>query len=113
MPSPDLGELPAGTTTPALDDRDRLVLFAPEAPPMIERPDPIITTRPATEWPGIVILDGHGQTILPRRSIEGPVGVRVRSLAPALLARDRNAWVAYDAPTGELLRLRLVEREQR
>jgi hypothetical protein len=110
---PELGDLPAGTTTPVLDERDRLVMFAPDAPPMVPRPDEIITTRPATEWPGVVIFEGDRQTVLSRRSIEGPVGVKVRSLAPSLLARDRNGWIIYDAPTGELLRLRLAEREQR
>jgi hypothetical protein len=108
----DAGELPVGTTTPSLDERGRLVMFAPEAEPMVEQPEGLATTRKAPEWPGVVVLDGGSRTVLGRGAIEGPSGINVRSLAPAGLVRDRNGWLAYDAPTGELLRVRVAERER-
>jgi hypothetical protein len=91
-----IADLPRNVTAPA-------ALFQ-------EQPQFPIATRPAVEYPALVILDGDQRTILARETFIAPERLNIRNLAPPTLVRDRSTLLAYDAQTGELLRLRVVER---
>src|SRR5258706_1520399 len=107
-----IADLPKNVTAPAAldDERGRLILFAPDGAPFQEQPQLPIANRPAVEYPALVILDGDQRTILGRETFIAPERLNVRTLAPSTFVRDRSAFLAYDAQSGELLRLRVVER---
>ena len=113
-PVAQLVDLPENVTAPSLDEQGRVVLLAPEPPAKTDdfESNPLLnlTTKPAVAYPALVILDGEGRTILDRNTFSSPTNFNVRTLAPTRLTRDRSGWLAYDLPTGELLRLRVVER---
>jgi len=113
-PVAQLADLAENVTASSVDEQGRLILFAPEPP---AKPDdlessPLLhpSTQPAVAYPALVILDGDRRTILDRNTFSFPANFNVRALAPTRLERDRSGWLAYDPPTGELLRLRIVER---
>ena len=108
----ELGEVPATMSTPALDERGRLIFFVPEAAIVTEQSLLPAATQPATEYPAMMILeaDNPQRTLLGRNAFNVPDKINLRALALPRLFRDRGGWLAYDPPTGELLRLRLVER---
>ncbi|MDB5321440.1 MAG: hypothetical protein JWN40_3071, partial [Phycisphaerales bacterium] len=109
-PLADVGDPPATLSAPSLDDRGRLVMFAPDPPMPAEQPL-IPATRPTTDYPALIILDADGQrTLLGRNTFAAPDKINIRTLAPPQLFRDRAGWLAYDPQTGELLRIKLVER---
>jgi len=107
----DLGDLPKETTAPSPDERGRLIVFAPEGNAIRDTPEtPIVPTTQQTDYPALVILDGARRTTLGKRTMTAPATLNVRALSPQRLYRDRSGWLMYDAPTGELLRLKVVER---
>src|SRR4029079_730334 len=84
--------------------------FAPEGPTFGERePDELEivrpSTKPALEYPALVVYEGATRYVLGRRQFEVPSRLNVRALSPRQLFKDRGGWVAYDGQTGELLRL--------
>jgi hypothetical protein len=107
----ELGDPPSTLSTPALDEGGRLVCFAPDTAVVTDLSS-LPTTHPATEYPALMILDpdNRQRTLLGRNTFGVPDKINLRTLAPPQLVRDRAGWLAYDPPTGELLRLRLVER---
>jgi len=104
----DVSDLPAGLTAPSVDEKGRMVFFAPEEIPLNEF-EIMAATRPS-KFPGLVILDGSVQTVLGRAVFTAPAKFNVRAMAVGQLVRDRTGWLAYERQTGELLRLRVVER---
>jgi hypothetical protein len=113
-PVAGLGDLSENLTAPTLDDRGRPMLFAAEPPSRSDDLDlnPLLNpnTAPAVTYPALVSLEGEGRTILDRNTFTVPTNFNVRTFAPTRLERDRSGWLAYDPPTGELLRLRIIER---
>jgi hypothetical protein len=112
-PLTDLGDPPSTLSTPALDERGRLVLFAPDSTAAsVTELSSLPATHPTVEYPALMIFDPADQqrTLLGRNTFAVPDKINLRTLAPPQLVRDRAGWLAYDPPTGELLRLRLVER---
>ncbi|HEY7115729.1 MAG TPA: hypothetical protein VH475_04030 [Tepidisphaeraceae bacterium] len=116
-PLADVADLPRDLTAPAADPAGRLVLFAPEAATFNEARESanagglvLPTTAPAAQWPAWIVFDGQSRTILGRSSLVTSAGLNVRGLSFPRLVRDRAAWLGYDTQTGELLRLRMVER---
>jgi hypothetical protein len=112
-----LADLPANITPSSLDDQGRAILLAPEPPAPsgtddLERFHPLLnpSTAPAVAYPALVILDGDQRTLLDRNSFTVPLNFSVRAFAPTRLERDRSGWLAYDPRSGELLRLRIIER---
>jgi hypothetical protein len=107
----DLVDWPSALTTPALDAHGRLVMFIPDTAVVTDL-SLLPATKPAAEYPALMILnpDDQQRTLLGRDTFAAPDKINLRTLAPSQLVRDRAGWLAYDPPTGELLRLRLVER---
>ena len=112
-----LADLPGNITASSFDDQGRPILLAPEPPPPsrnddLERSNELLnpSTAPAIAYPALVIFDGDQRTLLDRNSFTVPLNFSVRALAPTRLERDRSGWLAYDPRTGELLRLRIIER---
>jgi hypothetical protein len=107
----DFGDPPSTLSTPALDERGRIILFNPDTATVTDLSS-LPTTNPTIEYPALMILDPDDQqrTLLGRNTFAAPDKINLRTLAPPQLFRDRASWLAYDPPTGELLRLRLVER---
>jgi hypothetical protein len=103
----DTPELPAHPLPPALDQTGRLVFFIPNSrdapPPAPSKPAPL-------QYPAVAILGQDPSTIVGKDRFEAPARVKVQDLAPERLCRDRSGWVTYDTHSGELLRLKLVER---
>jgi hypothetical protein len=107
----DVSDLPKAVTAPAADERGRLVMFAPDGPPFVEpRVDPLAPPPKVTNFPAWVFLDGERRAVLGREKFQIADRPDARGLAFPQLFRDRSSWVGYDAPTGELLRLKVVER---
>jgi hypothetical protein len=104
----DVSDLPPGLTAPSVDAQGRLVLFAPQPP----EPDDfsLLPTTRKSNYPAIVLIDGSQRTILGRSVLTAPARFSTRALALSQLLRDRGSWVAYDTPSGEMLRLRVVQR---
>lgn len=105
----DVSDLPLGMTAPSFDEKGQMVLFAPEE----TAPDDfslMAVTRPS-KFPGLVIIDNSGQkTVLGRAVFSAPEKFNVRGMSVNRLLRDRGGWLAYDTPSGELLRLGVVAR---
>jgi hypothetical protein len=113
-PIAQLADLSVNITAPSLDGQGRPILLAPEPPSKADDFDsnPLLnpSTAPAIAYPALVILDGDQRTLLDRNTFSFPTHFNIRALAPTRLARDRAGWLAYDPQTGELLRLRIIER---
>jgi hypothetical protein len=109
-----LADLSESMTAPSFDGQGRLVLLASEPPakPDEDFSSPLLnpSTGPSVAYPALVILEGDGRTILGRNAFIVPTNFNLRAFAPTRLARDRSGWLAYDPPTGELVRLRIIER---
>jgi hypothetical protein len=108
----DIADLPKAVTPPSVDERGRLVMFAPDSERFVE-PAQDALGRPVVkgpDFPALVILEGDKRTILARETLTAPARLNVRALAPPQLFRDRSGWLAYDPQSGELLRLRVMER---
>jgi hypothetical protein len=107
----ELGDPPATLSAPVLDERGRLIFFASDTAAVTDISG-LPTTNPTPEYPALIIFDPDQQqrTLLGRNTFAVPDKINLRSLAPPQLVRDRASWLAYDPPTGELLRLRMVER---
>jgi hypothetical protein len=104
----DVSDLPPGMAAPSFDEKARMVIFAPEE----TSPDDfslLPVTRPS-KYPGLVILNGGEKTVLGRAVFSAPAKFNVRGMSVNQLLRDRGGWLAYDTPSGELLRLTVVER---
>lgn len=109
----DVSELPAGTTAPSPDGggAGALAMFAPPGAPFVEPPDnPLVSPKPVAEFPALVRYAGARRTILGRGAFDAPSRLNVPALTFGQLVRDRSSWLAYDAQTGELLRVRVGER---
>jgi hypothetical protein len=107
----DVSDLPRAVTAPAADERGRLAMFAPDGPPFTEPPDnPLAPTPQVAALPAWVTFDGQRRTVLGRETFTAPARLNVRALAFPRVFRDRSSWLGYDSQTGELLRVRVVER---
>lgn len=104
----DVSDLPPGITAPSFDAQQRMVLFAPQAP----EPDDfsLLPTTRKSIYPALIIFDGGKRTLLGRSVFSAPARFNTRALALEQLQRDRASWVAYDKPSGEMVRLKVVER---
>jgi hypothetical protein len=103
----DFSDLPGGISAPSADARGRMVLFAPEGVVLSELP----VTRPSTvAFPALIILDGGARVVLGRKTFSTPTNLNVKTLGLRQMVRDRSGWVSYDSQSGEVLRLRVVER---
>jgi hypothetical protein len=58
----------------------------------------------------MMLVGADGPVVLGKDRFEAPARVRLGDLTPNRLWRDRSGWVTYDTVTGELLRVRVVER---
>ena len=103
-----LAELPSQTLPPAIDDAGQLVFLAPSA----ANPAPALspTATPATQYPVLVVVGDDKTQVLDKDRFEAPARVKLNDFLPQRLWRDRSAFVTYDTITGELLRLKVVER---
>jgi hypothetical protein len=107
----DVSDLPKALSAPSIDERGRLMMFAPDGPPFVEPPDEPVAALPAPQGldlPAWVTLDGDRRTVLARPKFRVPSRFNVRALAFPEIVRDRGSWLGYDTQTGELLRLRVV-----
>ena len=64
----------------------------------------------APQFPAMILFEGEKRTVLDRERITAPASLNLRNLAIAELVRDRSSWLGYDPPTGELLRIRILEK---
>ncbi|MEO6435166.1 MAG: hypothetical protein ABIP55_05335 [Tepidisphaeraceae bacterium] len=111
--------LPSVLSTPALDDKGRLLIFASHSNPLAP------TTRAATPaavvadainatFPSMLIFDADGRvTAIDRDHITAYPGFPVLRMRLSQLAPHprESAWLSYDANSGEFLMLKIVQRD--
>ena len=117
----NLSDLPKAMTAPSWDERGRMVMFAPEGLSFADPQDNALGavaaaaaaaagTSGATPLPAMVLFEGEKRILLDRDKFTAPASLNLRNLAIGELVRDRSSWLGYDPPTGELLRIRLLEK---
>jgi hypothetical protein len=127
--------LPSALSTPALDDKGQLLIFAGNAPllggggttrpapgatlgslPRLSSPPPAATPAASVDatFPSLLIFNRTGEMVanIDRDHIlaypDFPIfGTRLTQLAPH---PRESAWLSYDANSGEFLMLRIRER---
>lgn len=105
-----LAQLPAAVSTPALDEQNRILLFAPDQPPAALTDLPLIpSTQTVRAFPALVLLNNAQPDFIQRPRFTAPPRINLATLAPPWIVRDRSAFILYNAPTGELLRLRITQ----
>jgi hypothetical protein len=110
-------DLPVATPAPGVDDRERLVFLVPDAHDAAMAMAMATATAlrpaggPAVQYPALVLIGAaDAPLVLSKDRFEAPARVRLADLTPDRIWRDRSTWVTYDTVTGEMLRLRVVER---
>jgi len=110
----NLSDLPKAITAPSWDERGRMVMFAPEGLSFVEAQENTLGgaagASSGPQVPAIVLFEGEKRLLLDREKFSAPASLNVRNLAIGELVRDRSSWLGYDPPTGELLRIRIVEK---
>lgn len=107
----DVSNLPEGLTVPWIDDQGKMTLFVPDETQSDELLDlPLIQDKNSQQYPALMTIDHGQQIMLPRSTFTAPAKVNLRGLRLNQLIRQRSGWLGYDAPSGNLLRLRVVER---
>jgi hypothetical protein len=109
----NLSDLPRAITAPSWDERERMVMFAPDGSSFVEPQDNALAVPGASvgpQFPAIVLFEGERRIVLDREKFTAPASLSLRNLAIGELVRDRSRWLGYDPPTGELLRIRIVEK---
>lgn len=105
-----LAQLPATVSTPALDEQNRIILFAPDQPPAGLGDAPLIpSTQPTLAFPALVLVQQEQMTFIQRPRFTAPARINLSTLSPPWIVRDRSGFILYNAPTGELLRLRITQ----
>ena len=104
-------ELPAATPAPGVDDQGRLVFLVPTVPDATATATGLPPAgTAAAQYPALVLIGADAPLVLGKDRFDAPARVRLADLTPHRIWRDRSSWVTYDTVTGELLRLRVVER---
>jgi hypothetical protein len=109
----NVSDLPKAVTAPSWDERGRMIMFAPEGLSFVEPQDNTLAVPGAPgvpQFPAIILFEGQKRIVLDREKLTAPASLNLRNLAIGELVRDRSTWLGYDPPTGELLRIRVVEK---
>jgi hypothetical protein len=110
----NLSDLPKEITAPSWDERGRMAMFAPEGLSFVEGQENalgvVAGASGGPQFPAMILFEGEKRVVLDREKFSAPASLNVRNLAIGELVRDRSSWLGYDAPTGELLRVRIVEK---
>jgi hypothetical protein len=112
-PIATLSDLPKATTAPSWDEQGRMIMFGPEGLSFVEPQDnaraiPGVSGGP--QFPAMILFEGEKRIVLEREKFTAPASLNSRNLAIGELVRDRSSWLGYDPPTGELLRIRILEK---
>jgi hypothetical protein len=108
--------LPVSLSTPALDAQGRIVIFAADAPKSevknISQID-LPRLRVTVPYPAILMLEQDSLRAIGGDKFEIYPGVSLAAMRLSeLLPEPRErAWIAYDANSGELIRMRIAERQ--
>jgi hypothetical protein len=103
-------EFPASTPAPGMDEGGRLVFLVPNVADAPVAPGLRPAETAAVQYPAVVLLGSDAPVVLGKDRFDAPARVRLADLTPNRIGRDRSSWVTYDMVTGELLRMRVVER---
>lgn len=109
--------LPTVLSSPSLDRKQNLVLFAGSgdmigAAPADQRAAPTADARVDSTWPAMLIFRPDKVISIGRDNFQAYPGfpvfsTRLRQLVPH--PGSEGGWISYDAGSGELLRVRVVE----
>jgi hypothetical protein len=111
----NLAGLPEALSTPSVDRRGQMLIFAAGNSPILK---PATTQQaetvksPDMSYPAMLFFDGDAMTAIERDRILAypgfPIfGLRLRRLIPNPGAEE---WLSYDAGSGELMRLKVRQR---
>jgi hypothetical protein len=103
-----VADLPSQTLPPAIDEAGRLVFLVPYVAKAASDLGP--TAAPRAQYPAVVLVGDDKTQVLEKGRFEAPARVKLNDFAPERLWRDRSGFVTYDTITGELLRVKIVER---
>lgn len=102
------GELPPEISTAAIDEKQRIVLLAPDQPSVNDSPL-IPSTQPRHNLPAVVIFEDGKPLLIDRPRFSAPQRVSLSTLGTPWLVKDRASYILYNASTGELLRMRVTQ----
>jgi hypothetical protein len=103
--------LPKEMSSPALDDQNRIIIFATGSdliPPRVDSqaPEPM----DYTEYPAFLIFTDEKITAYPRKMLktQPPYDIDKLTIKNLCPVPDKTGWIAYDPNAGELFRIHLT-----
>jgi hypothetical protein len=104
--------LPNLLSTPVIDREGALVLFAANAPLIGVKPNDPSPPKPIASFPSLLIFKDPRMISIDRDHVIAYPGFQIFSMRLKQLVPHaaEQGWISYDAGSGELLRVKIVER---
>jgi hypothetical protein len=104
--------LPNNASPPALDSQGRIAVFFSGTDLFVPRDDSQPEQIPYAEYPALILFGDAKNLIFPRTELlsGGQFPAEKLQFNPIRSTADMTGWLAYDPGSGEIFRLRLINR---